>query len=89
MIRLICMLQGVGFDTKQSENSELGCNKLPCNFSSFSLTSESLEEALLKVPIWEENFVPYDRNMYKLPCVVYEKPEDDDSIQNISHVYLD
>jgi hypothetical protein len=31
------------FDTKQSENSELGYNKLPCNFSSFSLMGESLE----------------------------------------------
>jgi len=43
MIRLIFMLQGVGFDTKQSENSELGYNKLPCNISSFLLISESLE----------------------------------------------
>jgi hypothetical protein len=58
------MLQGVGLLTKQSENSELGYNKLPCNISS-----------LLKVLSLVENFVPYDRNIYKFLYVVYEKPE--------------
>jgi hypothetical protein len=83
------MLQGVEFDTAQSENNELGYNKLPCNFSSFSLMGQSLDSVLLKVPIWVENFVPYDRNTYKFLYVIYEKPKGDDSIKNISHVYLD
>jgi hypothetical protein len=69
------MLQRVGLYTKPSENSELGYKKLPCNFSSFSLMSENLEYALLKVPSLIENFVSCDRNTYKFLYVVYEKPE--------------